>query len=455
MQPEKRTYGLSQPFITSGDLRVALAMTPPGSEGHKLLEEHLKTDPFIYTGSDSKTIFYREEALAEQEQYLDNLRSIPPILFNRFGHPVHMQGNWHKGTCILVGSGPGVELEAVVAAQKEGVAVITLGNACFLYKDSDLWIGNGQMTNYAYQGLESPRTLALVPAQRKEDNLWDLNRQEFLQAKVSDMPNILYYDTSPRTPKTFFDNPCVTGFGLNSSLPVGLTMAALFGFTNILMTGIDLGGNIDKFYAFPEIPHKETFERKMATYRQVAGFVAQIIKEFHKRALRLYSVGHTAFGVPAFPAHMVGSLFTGLMPRSKQTRSLRGISIPDHAQVHLRDVMRRHQQATLGIHHMFDREQAVVDRAPNAMNTEDTRKTLSALDAALKAGGCTSCAKKSHIRPIYTLFVQQAVAGNEEVVKAWKDMFPDSYIIMHNGKMHFRPDKAHLEEELNKLVPAT
>lgn len=447
-----RTHSLSQPFINSGDLRVALAMSKPGSPQHLLFDELQKANSLIVMGADNRTLLYDDLAIRKQAVFLHKLQEAQGLLYNRFGQRVSLQGLHHKGTCVIVGAGAGVELDAVKHAHEAGCVVITLGNACWLYKQSDIWIGNSPVTSYYARGLECPKTMAIVPKAHQGSQLWDHSRREFVGAKVDDMPNVLYYKDTGVGLKEFFGSVAVSSFGVPSTFTISLSIAAALGFTNILLTGIDLGGSLDSFYGFTEIPHKRTFDEKQERYGEVSALLPDLVGAFTSHAVRLYGIGSVALDVPCFPAEEVKGLFHTLMPRTAQTSTLRGISVPHDNKVQMRETLQTHRNAAIMINHIGDNARAVAEAVPSVYTKKEHKATLLELETALGKAACAPCVRNKLSRPLYEAFIKAVREDNEEALKCWETLFSDQYVVILDGTLRFRSDKKHLEEELERMT---
>jgi hypothetical protein len=448
----KRTYALSQQFILSRDLRISLALSRPGTPQQLLFDNLLSANNLMSVGGDSKQLLYNDLALMKQKAFLDRVHESEGLVFNRKSRRIDLQGTYHRGTCVVVGSGAGVELEAVKQAQDAGCAVVTLGNACFLYEHADIWVGNSPVTAYYARGLESPRTTAFVPLSRMHDNLWDHTKKEFVQTQVSDMPNVIYYRGEPdKGIKDYLQKPRVMDLGIDSSFTIAMTLLPALGFTDILLTGIDLGGTLDSFFGFTEIPHQDAYREKRMKFERISQLSEELIQEYTDHAIRLYGIGSVALDVPCFPPDMIPSLFLGLMPRTSQTTDLRGITVPHATKTKVRDLLNTHKNASLTVAHVGDKLKEIIEAAPHTFGDKEFKGILVELQEALKGASCAPCTRNKITRPAFTRFIKEIAADNKEALDCWETVFPDQYVVVADGTLKFRPDKKHLDAELKEL----
>jgi hypothetical protein len=430
-------YGFSREFLKSGDLRVNLALIHNAPGKAEAFANSLQYDDLIMTTGPSKNVLaYNDEAVAKQTAY----------------HNAHDSKNGalaslnllHRGsTCMVVGCGPSLRKDKIKDLQDKGVIIITLGNACVEYQEADIWIGSRDTPHYQNHGLENPRTMAFYPVDYAvSSRLWDMEKQDFSAYYVRSMPNKVNYRLSGTSSVSeYFAKPDVSNLGCPNTITTAMTIIGALGFTNIILNGIDLGGTLDEFYSFPEIPHKNTYERKLEEYADVQSVLEELFKGWFERAVRVYATEPGPFQIPILPEEYIVECITN-MKLSRRSSFTKGIGMDVEPKVQQVKKMARDRNAALTGEVLADKFQDLIDLAPHHFNTVDMQEVHKKLKEEMaKPQGCVGCAKKKIIAPLYQKFANLVSQKDPDIQEIWKTTFPDNYTLIHKGDLVFRDDK--------------
>jgi len=434
-------------------------MSQPGSDRSKLFLELAKKDGLIRIGTGQPPVVgYDMEAMKRQNAW-HQLCSATPFLQDRFGNPLHFGGLYARGTCVLVGSGPGLDKDFVKAAAERGVVIITTGNSCFLYPEASIWIGAGDILGYLPIPFERNATLAVVPKKYIDESLWDPNSKRQTGKKLREIVGTAYYEADSRSMEEVLQKPGISNLGVDSTFTVALTLAVSLGFSNIILTGMDMGGTLEKYFAFDEIPHQDTFQRKTAIYTQIRTLFPQWNKTLLGHALRVVAVVKSPFDIPVFPKNYmleVLSTIMGLSRRLPAVKDLR-LSTPAEKKRTAIKLAAKHAQAILNPVLVLDKLGELVKRVPEIFGTPEMLKVQANLQEQLAKGGCSGCTKNRIGRPVYEAFIKEVFSGSGKLDALWSELFPQHYVIRTNDQhnpFRFRPDAVKEREEFEALQKA-
>lgn len=452
-------YAFNQELLYSGDLRTFLAMSQPGSDRFKLFEALSKKDGLIRIGTGQPAVIgYDMEAVKRQDAW-HQICASSSFLQDRFGKPLFIGGLYARGTCVLVGSGPSLDKEFIKSAAERGAVIITTGNACYLYPEAQIWIGAGDILGYLPIPFERNSTLAVVPKKYLDENLWDATSRRQANRKLREIVATAYYDVDTRSPEEILQKPGVSNFGVESTFTAALSLAVSLGFSNIILAGMDMGGTLEKYFAFDEIPHQDTFQRKTAVYTQIRTLFPQWNKALLNYALRVVAVDRSPFDIPVFPKdYMLDVLGTimGLSRRLPVTKELR-LSTPAEKKRMAIKTTARHSQAILSPMMVLDHLKELAAKAPDIFATPEMMKVQKDLQEQLAKGGCSGCTKNRIGRPVYEAFVKEVFSNSGKLDAVWSELFPQHYVLRTNDQFNpfrFRSDAVKEREEFEALQKA-
>jgi hypothetical protein len=371
--------------------------------------------------------------------------------------PVNLSGQYSGGTCVIVGSGPSVEPQAAATLQQHGASVITLGNACHIYQDSDIWIGRRELSHYHPRAMESTRTLSLLPIDSMQDQLWNHPSKSYMNLYAHKLPNQLFYKRTDQIITNYFQNPGVTSFDdlgdttRHTTFLYGLSIAMQLGFRNILITGVDLGGTLDNYFAFPEIPHKDIHAQKTRAYEYVKQLFPVLRPIVQKNGVRLLGIGKVGVpSLPNLPVDMVQTIANHISPYAAQVKTLEGVTVPHTMKTLVIALREKYHKAALYAKDLAAHQEPFL--ALPRFNTQALKKTY--LEYQEKLGDdktCKPCIASRFGDPLFKAVVAAVKEGDEDTIRVWTETFPEKYTLLTGGRIYFRPDKKHLEEELKEL----
>jgi len=427
------------------------------SIGLNLFREAAAFDDLIHINRtvEPHKLSYDQEVFSEREDFYESLTSAPPLFVNSVGRPVALNGVHRGGTCILVGSGPSLNIEFIRTLQEQGVCVITMGNAAYTYKAADYWIGIRDPQQYSPNPFLESRTKAILPLRCKQEPLWDFINKRPTHHILKDCPGVLFYkDNKESRVKKFFQTPHITDFGYDTTLGLGLSLAICLGFSNIILSGVDMGGELASYYCFDEMPHKDIYTRKSDIYSKFITGFKPLLTEMLRRAIRLVSSTPTVFDIPYLSEDYLKRVTTKIaylhMP---PLSSPRGLTIPISTRKSYVDIFNTHRSRRVDVMDFKKIHAHLKEVAPEFFDMEGVQSAYDLFEEKLGQSGCSNCAARRLLKPIYDLFVEYYTRDPVEFSTVWATIFPDKYTLLLEGVLVFREDMKHLEDEMLNLAP--
>jgi hypothetical protein len=448
-------YTFDSSFVNSGDLRTFLALNP---KTVAVFRPTAGTDDLIHIDrtQEPHKLSYSQVAVQARSEFTDVLENTaPPILINRVGKVVSMNNAHKDGTCILIGSGPSLDVDFVKTLQDQGICVIALGNASYTYRAADYWIGKQSMQQYAPNAFLESRTKAIVPLQYKEESLWDFRNKKPTNHFLKNCPGVFFYKHDRYADshmEQFFRSPSINDFGINSSIGLGISLAVCLGFSNIIFNGIDMGGEISDYYIFEEMPHKETYDRKTTEYSKFLTVFEDLHRELTERAIRIYSAGSSVFDIP--------ELEKGYLERSTAKiaylhmpplTSPRGLTVPISMKNSYSDIFSKHRSKRVEESDFRDIKDRLLTDTEGLFDVPEVHDAYDRLEAKLGQNGCSSCAVRSLLSPVYKMFIAYHKKDPVNFSPIWHKVFPDKYTLLVGNELIFRDSEKHLKVEMDLM----
>jgi hypothetical protein len=412
-----------------------LAMSPD-EQMQKLFDQERKRDNLIQLfDADQNILGYNSVAKEAGAAFLKKLPEVP-LMFNAAGKVVHMAGMWAEHTCVIAGSGASQDAAFVDTLRKNNAIVIAVGNALPDIAPH-LWVGSHEPSSYSMRAYQAPGWISVSPAKHSDKNLWHPVKKEFVETSPSTCPSNLFYNSGKH--KVFFDKPHITDFETGSSLMAALSTAVCLGFTNIVLSGVDLGGSVDNYFYFEEVPHKAVVKRKNKAYARVREEFKTFNAGLLERAIRVVSTTDIDLGIPVIPADFLKT-FMGSASKVQNAISP-GVSAPPEEKKKQAEKTKDRRKALLTALHLWDSLDQLAEELPvfTGPTAEKVRKKLT---AALAKGGCSGCAKRRLTNPLMRLFVEEYQKDADKLEDVWLRLFPDHYVMKVGKELVTRSDRA-------------
>lgn len=437
-------YTFSKEVLQSGDFRTFLAMAPPDTENQKLFQRLIKLDDLItITDGQPPVLSYNGQALAQRDIFRRFMAEQPGV--QTVDGMQKLFGMYRGGICVIIGSGPSMNPAVVKELQATGIATMTLGHAATLVKDATFWVGAQDVLTYGLIPFERQTTTAFVRQEQYREPLWDAQQNRQLQRTPRDYPN-----TFGAPPLNYPTGPQPTSLGL------GIQLAVHLGFQDVLLYGVDLGGPVDKYYAFAEIPHADTLRRKTEAYARFQHHFPVMYQRLAQGCIRLGAVDSCPLPLPVYPLPYIRQVLHNVMAMSNRVVGAPvKVSTPGEQKRKYLQAQEQHRAAVVMATAIIDRISQFRDAAPDIFGTEE----IAAAEAAIKSASCSGCAKNRHARPAYEAFEKAVLAKDPRVLKAWAQYIPDQYVIRpglltgnQNQVLVFREDHAADRIEYEKSL---
>lgn len=437
-------YSYSGVFMRSGDLRVDLAVSGDAAFG-----ELVQLDELILVrdnGSRGKALDYDTAALGAREEFRKVAgKSEHPTLRTAHDQPTHLNSMCPGGVCIIAGSGPSLDTEFVQAAQAKGVPVIVLGNAVKKIPRASYWVAHQHPFAYSPEVHERHDTVTLAPWRMADMPMWNFANDTAMRQTLRQTVGTLFYEEQSIDSLAFFEAPRMTDFGFPCSFMYALSFATLLGFDNIILTGVDMGGTLDKFYAFKRIPPAEDMARKTLIYREIVEKFSEWHAPFIARAIRLCAVGSTPFKIPVYnPQTLLGKSLAKMTQLSSQLANCKVFKHQASANLKARyaHVRSRLTAVRLAPQHLYGKRDLLVAAAPAVFDVPIVNGAYASL-AKMAGVKCPECLKKRTLVPVYNLLVKSIEREEPGVHEAWAQAVPGRWAIFIDlgNRILFRSDK--------------
>jgi len=438
-------YGLRPSFVRSGDMRLILASALEGTSKRALFEETRKFDDLILqeTGTQRDTLRYNDEAVEQGSLFRKRVEALAPI-----GIPPI----YSEGMCVLAGAGPSLSPARLEEVHKLGIPIIAIGNAIAAVPYADYWIGARDVLSYHPAAFTSQHTVSFVLEQFYDKPLYDFRRNKQLIKSAKDLPANLSTKAFSGTVDTFVSDPRELSFmRVRTSTTLGLSLAAVLGFNNIVMSGVDLSTELSDFYFSGDIPKKEEADRKRKTYASLHQVFPNIFKKFSEIGIRISAIDRSPFEIPVYPSNY-------LMEHCRHQISFaKDLSLSDILKTSAADVRREHslqentKNAVVRPKDLVALVPKFREEAPALFPADVLQKIADDLANAAKTSGCSSCKKSAIVQPLYALFEKAALESPQQLAPVWSKYLPHKNVVQlrtikgdHHGKYIYRhtPDSS-------------
>jgi len=444
-------YGLTKEAIESGDLRIMLAVTPNGTDDNRLFERVRKMDDLLGIREGKRpTITYNMDALGRYNNLQKTLRTLHP--FKVDGQAVQGPcGLFSRGTCVIAGTAPTLDKEFIKVARGYGLPIIGLGNISYTDVEMDFWLGRQDILNYLPKPMESQRIQAFVNEDSYGNGLWDPMTKKQAKLTPATCANTLSYSVSHTPFDEWLKDPRgVTDAGHDSSFTTALSLAVLMGCHNIILTGVVLGGQVDDFFVYDEVPHADSIKRKESVYDDIRSGSMRIYNALASYGIRTVSTGIINARIPRLPTDYLNRALHGVLALTKRIDPKRvKVTLPADSKRSYLKAARDIQQHMVTPTVILDKASAFIEKVPARFGSGEVKHAMDEYEKAKRQpGGCTGCMKGKVGRPLYTAF-EQGVKDNDPVLlQAWAEILPDHYVLKTQlmqgtvmSEMVFREDR--------------
>ena len=445
--------GFSKDFLQSGDLRVFMALASPGTDKQEKFEELVGKDGLIVTSEKGKPVLsYNGEAVEQMSLFHEALRNTLPAGLP----PTHA-----LGTCILTGSGASLDVEFMQDLHSCGVPVIAMGNSISLVPFASYWIGYGDILGYHPAPIERHDVIALVRRDYYSDMVWDPVNAKQVGITPSDAVATLPYDVSTASAEDFFADPKeLSSFGMPCTFTVALCFAASLGFTNIILNGVDLGGDLDNYFAFNEIPYQSVTTRKEGVYKEVIEKFPGIYEAFWKHCVRISAVNDSPLDIPVYPKAYLKDILKNTMALSRKIQPRHSIAVPAEEKRKIISMQEKHRTAIVSPVDVLAAIDNLIRELPEHFDVETVHNIRAKAKDVDNPAGCVGCAENALAKPLYAIFEGLVVNNRTAIEDAWRKAIPAKYVVQphmtpgeHAGTYIFRSDMAEEEQAHNEAKP--
>jgi len=454
--------GFSKTFVTSGDLRLQLAMKPPDSAEFARFQTLAKYDDLVTStdeGSGRDILGYSPAAVSNREtfktQVLLNAENFQKEAGSPHGFRNPMQ--YEDGVCVVVGSAINLNTDEVQELRKLGVVVVALGNALHAGVEPDIWIGHQDVLGYVSRGIEDQSVLALLPLIHMRQRMWDHAMKRESRKMPAETVNTFGYTSDSRTAAEFLEDPRrPSDFGYPSTLSVAISLLAMMGFRDIILNGVRLGGDVDDFFAFDEIPHREVFDTKTERYSKLRAGFQDMYKELTKYSIRVSVCGPaTGLPVPHFDIEYLRTALAGIMTLYARITDDTQVALPVSANRKQISKRVKHKEALVTPIKILENADDLIKHLPQFFDKPDILSRLKEARDASAEADCPSCTMNRLAAPLFRVFEEAVLTHYDDVQEAWKAILPDHYILRPRRRTTkeyvFRVDHSEEEKTYNEV----
>lgn len=455
-------YGMMTPFIASGDLRIHLATEPNDkSPERKHFETVRQSDAFIIEPSPNKLDYdprfkpNRKKSLFESISNPGNIWALAcrPESEDYVAFQRSLAGIHANSTVVLCGIGPSYDSQFTAVAKQSGATVISLGSNVWVNPAADYWIGRKSPVEYPTTILRRQTIVKFTHLDNMDHQYFNETKANLVGNHMKDVPATLFYkdvDTSiPMTPAE------MSTFGHESTLTLALSLAALLGFYNVVLNGVDLGPTfIDPVWTSSEfriMPRDQ--KHKEEHYPKLIKDFPRIAKYMNNRGIRLYSVGsvNTLPSVslldPTFAAMSIKKVNERNVPPEVPT----GPRLSPDERKEFRELMESLNKDKMNTSTVLDKLDKLMEMYPEKFDNDKMREVWVEYQEAVKNASCTGCAKGKIGGPVFDIFKRAVIQKDEKIMGIWEELFPDKYCLFAGNKFVFIPGKEGIQEQLDNF----
>ena len=313
--------------------------------------------------------------------------------------------------------------------QQAGICVIALGSAIFGITNPTIWVGHHQPGSYSSYPYISNGIMAVCPEAYENELLWNAGKKTFDPVRVKDCPNHMLYKTEA---EFSIEEPRISDFGTESTFAVALTLAVVLGFRDILLTGVSLGGEVDSFYFYNEVPHSLVYNRKQQSYKRLREKFPEIKKQLLSRCIRLTSLDDEGLDIPVLPESYLLEHLTAPLQDLRQPDALSVMAVPADERKAAYDKQQKYARAQLTGNILYGR----VDELAEKLTLDKAR--IKKLKATMNSKKCVGCSRKAVYGELHMLFVSKLRENPEHTEKVWEELFPDNPAVLIEGAFQIR-----------------
>ena len=364
---------------------------------------------------------------------------------------------YEDGVCVVVGSAINLNIDEVQELRKLGVVVVALGNALHTGVEPDIWIGHQDVLGYVSRGIEDQSVLALLPLIHMRQRMWDHAMKRESRKMPAETVNTFGYTSDSRTAAEFLEDPRrPSDFGYPSTLSVAISLLAMMGFRDIILNGVRLGGDVDDFFAFDEIPHREVFDTKTERYSKLRAGFQDLYKELTKYSIRVSVCGaDTGLPVPHFDIEYLRTALAGIMTLYTLITDDTQIVLPVSAARKHISTRVKHKESLLTPVKILEKADDLIKHLPQFFDNPDILSRLKEARDASAEADCPSCTMNRLAAPLFRVFEEAVLTHYDDVQEAWKTIFPDHYILRPRRRTTkeyvFRDDYSEEEKTYNEV----
>jgi hypothetical protein len=431
---DEKHYGFMSECTASGDLLVLLGVADPGTPDYQSFVEYLKKDPFLYAHNDY-TIGYRVPPSIQEKQneFWTCLRA----------HPISSFAPAFGANCIIVGSSPSLDTRVLNKLQLSGNFIISLGNSILSLARPNIWIGHQNPSSYPSYPFEAPGIPVFIPKKYLGEQIWSSSKKNFGKA-AGDYPSVYGYEEA----KEFsFSSPKLSDLGSESTLAIGMTLAAGLGFRNIVLMGVSLEGEVDSFYFFPQMPHALIYTRKQQTHvllrERLPGFCGELLQ----RGVRVVSTYDLKLeNIFHIPLARIENRLGKMSELIKDPLVTQDVTIPSEVKKSNLQAIQKYQSASLTGRDLWDNLDKLAGKLPSFTEAfvADLRRKMLNKDPA-----CSDCSTRSTLGVLQAAFLKDFEADRKATENVWREAIPNRWTLLVRGKFEIRGEEEKSGEESN------
>jgi hypothetical protein len=171
---------------------------------------------------------------------------------------VILNGSFKNQSCFLILSGPSLSSFDLSKLNRPGIITFGVNNSPRIFRPC-LWTEVDSVQNFLLSIWLDPKIKKFVPMGKQTHNLFDNAQWTESHVKVSDCPNVFYYQRNDEFhPETFLSEDtvnwgCRKDFGgARSVMLAAIKIIYLLGFKNVFLLGADFKMSDTNKYAFPQ-----------------------------------------------------------------------------------------------------------------------------------------------------------------------------------------------------------
>lgn len=229
----------------------------------------------------------------------------PPLLFTQDHHPLWMADKYRGSTAFLILGGPSFKEYDHSLLRKPGLLTMGVNNSVRSFRPN-LWTSVDSPCHFIKSVWLDPKIEKFVPICHANKQIFDSDAWKYLDIKVGDCPNVVYYKRNEKfQARQFLWEDCFNWGnhkkhgGGRSIMLVAIRLLFYLGVRRVYLLGADFKMDESVKYHFDQDRHKGSINGNNSTYKKMNNWFRELRPLFERENFHVYNCykdsGLTAF----------------------------------------------------------------------------------------------------------------------------------------------------------------